>query len=107
VSEWSPEKFINRAADIGESTKLFIEKLFEQRAHPEQAYKSCMGILALAGKTSKERLENACRRALHFESYYYKTVKTILEKSLDKEPLQQNINCLPDHVNIKGESYYQ
>ncbi len=107
VSEWSPEKFINRAADIGQSTKLFVEKLFEQRAHPEQAYKSCMGLLSLAGKAGKERLENACRRALHFESYYYKTVKTILEKSLDKQPLQQS-NCrLPDHVNIRGESYYQ
>lgn len=107
VSEWCPEKFIRWGADVGENTKLFMEKLFEQRSHPEQAYKSCMGILSLAGKTSKERLENACRRALHFESYYYKTVKTILEKSLDKEPLQQSINRLPDHANIRGESYYQ
>jgi hypothetical protein len=66
-----------------------------------------MGLLSLAGKAGKERLENACRRALHFESYYYKTVKTILEKSLDKQPLQQS-NCrLPDHVNIRGESYYK
>jgi hypothetical protein len=51
--------------------------------------------------------ENACKRAMHFESYYYKTVKTILEKSLDKEPLQQSIYRLPDHANIRGESYYQ
>jgi hypothetical protein len=107
VSEWSPEKFIKWGADIGESTKLFMEKLFEQRAHPEQAYKSCMGVLALASKTGKERLENACRRAIHFESYYYKTVKTILEKSLDKEPLQPSVFRLPDHANIRGESYYQ
>jgi transposase len=107
VSDWSPEKFIKWGADIGKSTKLFIEKLFEQRAHPEQAYKSCMGVLALASKTGKERLENACKRALHFESYYYKTVKTILEKSLDKEPLQPSAYRLPDHANIRGESYYQ
>ncbi|MDJ1498970.1 IS21 family transposase [Cytophagaceae bacterium DM2B3-1] len=117
VSEWSADSFIEQAAAIGIHTQQFIAKLLEQRTHVEQAYKSCMGVLTLARKTDKQRVENACCRAIHFESYYYKTIKTILEKGLDQQPLQEEFlqqtglhtkdHVLPDHINIRGQLYYQ
>ncbi|WP_224996928.1 IS21 family transposase [Cesiribacter sp. SM1] len=107
VSEWNPERFKSWAKTIGEETEEFIDKLFEVKPHPEQAYKSAMGILSLAKKAGNERLNNACKRALHFESYYYNTVKKILEKGLDQAELTPSHSILPEHENLRGSSYYE
>lgn len=108
VSEWNAEFFINWAAGVGEPTKHFIEKILASKAHPEQGYKSCLGVLSFAKKTGKERLNNACGRALCYGDYKYSTIKNILDKGLDKEPVQLEISCsIPAHENIRGEQYYQ
>ena len=107
VTEWNPERFKKWAAEIGTETEAFIEKLFETKPHPEQAYKSAMGILALARKVGNHRLNSACARALHFQSYYYNTVKRILEKGLDAIELSTTPIILPDHENVRGRRYYE
>jgi len=108
VAEWSPERFIKWATNIGSSTKAMIETILETRAHPEQGYKVCMGILSLAKKYGNERVNKACKRALYFEHYSYKGVKNILENGLenfedDKDLFSQP---LPKHENIRGNYYY-
>ena len=107
VADWNPERFKSWAKTIGEETEQFIDKLFEVKPHPDQAYRSAMGILSLAKKAGNERLNNACKRALHFESYYYNTVKKILEKGLDQAELTPAHTILPDHENLRGSSYYE
>lgn len=108
VADWNPERFKSWATDIGEPTRHIIDKILEIKTHPEQAYKSCVGVLGFAKKVGKERLNNACRRALSYESYGYPIIKKILNKGLDKEPVQLEINCtIPLHENIRGETYYQ
>lgn len=108
VSEWSPEFFLTWAGGIGESAKQFIGKILESKAHPEQGYRSCLGILCCAKKVGKERLNNACSRALYYGDYKYSIVKNILNKGLDKEPVQLEIHCtIPVHENIRGEKYYK
>lgn len=111
VSEWSPEKFIKWGTDQGESIKQIIEGILERRAHPEQAYKSCMGILNLTRKMGKQRVNLACKRSIAFNSYSYQTVKNILSKGLEEEPLdageKEKQSHIPDHDNIRGQSYYQ
>lgn len=107
VSEWNPERFINWANEIGESTRIVIEKILETKAHPEQSYKACLGVLSFAKKIGKERLELACQRAMYYQSYGYHIIKNILNKGLDKEPIQLEIPCeIPRHKNIRGEVYY-
>lgn len=107
VSEWNPEKFISWANDIGEPTRIIIEKILETKSHPEQSYKACLGILSFAKKIGKERLNNACDRAMYYQSYGYQIIKNILDKGLDKEPIQLEIPCeIPHHDNIRGEVYY-
>jgi transposase len=107
VSEWNPERFISWANDIGESTRIIIEKILETKAHPEQSYKACLGVLSFAKKVGKERLELACQRAMYYQSYGYHIIKNILNKGLDKEPIQLEIPCeIPNHSNIRGEVYY-
>ena len=107
VSEWNPERFKRWGATIGKETEAFIERLFEVKPHPEQAYKSATGILSLAKKVGNERLNNACARALHFQSFYYNTIKKILEKGLDDVEFSPSHTILPDHENVRGSSYYE
>lgn len=109
VAEWTPQKFIQWAEAIHEDVKLYILKILERKQHPEQAYKSCVGILSFAKKIGNERLIKACQRALGYGAYNYKTIQTILEKELDKKdtPLETDQLQMPFHDNIRGENYYQ
>jgi transposase len=113
VSDWHPEKFLNWAADMGPSVKSLIAGVLQSKAHPEQAYKSCIGILSLAKKAGKERLELACQRALYYQSYSYRTIKNILDKGLEEwhedafSSLAAYSSAIPTHSNIRGKAYYQ
>jgi len=107
ITEWTPQRFIDWAASIDESVKDFIVRLLEQKHHPEQAYKSCMGVLSYVKKVGKERLANACKRALDHHVYNYKIIQKILENGLDKlDNENQEEQELPFHNNIRGENYY-
>jgi len=107
ITEWSPQRFINWGASISESVKEFITRLLEQKQHPEQAYKSCMGVLSFAKKVEKERLSAACKRAIDYNIYNYKIIQTILQKGLDSiEQDSENENIIPNHHNIRGNNYY-
>jgi len=108
VSEWNPKYFTDWAADIGAPTKELIEKIIEYKLHPEQAYKACVGVLSFAKKLGKQRLNDACGRALYYENYSYHAVKTILAKGLDSQPiLPEAMPFIAPHQNIRGRSYYQ
>ena len=109
VSDWTPQKFIDWGASINKSVEIFIVKLLDRKKHPEQAYKSCIGVLSLAKKVGNERLTNACKRALDYELYNYKIVQTILNKGLDLLSEQESDDelQLPEHQNIRGNNYYK
>lgn len=109
MTDWTPEKFIQQAAAIHEVVKTYVVAILETKAHPEQAYKSCAGILNLVRKVGKERLTNACKRALSFEVYTYPIILQILEKNLDHYPDQEREQNeqMPEHENIRGSEYYQ
>jgi transposase len=107
VSEWCPEKFINWAASVGAETEKVIKIILESKTHPEQAYKSCAGILSYAKKVGYQRLNQACRRADEFGSYSYRTVKNILTGNFDTLSNEgANQFQLPLHENIRGAEYY-
>ena len=79
-----------------------------RREHPEQAYRSCLGILRLGTKYGEDRLEAACSRAVSWGAFSYKSVKSILEKELDKLKPEEKVPFrLPEHENIRGASYYK
>jgi transposase len=106
-ADWSSEYFITWAQKIGASTTEYIEKILDKKQYPEQSYKSCVGILSMASKIDKERLNNACKRALSYDSVSYNTIKNILERGLDKEEELDLFNVsLSNHDNIRGHEYY-
>lgn len=106
--EWNPSRIISWARSIGSCTALLITRVMEQREHPEQGFRSCLGIIRLEKKYSKQRLENACKRSLKFGGNSFKSVKSILEKELDHQevlPMEDSLEI--EHENIRGSDYYQ
>jgi transposase len=105
--QWTPSRIIRWAATVGESTAKVVETIMNSRRHPEQGYRSCMGIMRLGKQYSNERLEAACGRALVLGTYGYKSIRSILEKRLDQQPLSHPKPYPPiDHKNIRGCDYF-
>lgn len=105
--EWSPDRFSRWAQAIGPHTTQLVQALLSSRKHPQQAYRSCLGLLRLASRYGEDRLEAACRRALPAGIHSYKGVKNILDAKLDQlEPEEAAAVTLTAHENIRGQTYY-
>jgi len=106
--EWTPSRIVSWAQKTGPATAVLVQKIIDSRAHPEQAYRSCLGILRLEKHYSGQRLENACLRALKFSVLSFKALRNILENGLDRLEEKQDGSqpALPDHENIRGSGYY-
>lgn len=107
--EWTPSRMIRWAETIGPETGAVARHILETKPHPEQGFRSCLGIIRLANKYTNERVENACRRARAIGSQSYKSVRSILVTGLDRQPLPESPELrLPfDHEGIRGAKYYQ
>jgi len=109
--EWTPSRIIEWARQTGPKTAELAEAIMKERRHPEQGYRSCLGLLRLGKTYGADRLEAACARAVVVRARSYRNVKSILEKGLDRVPLPD----LPDdpppqqlevHGNIRGPHYW-
>ena len=108
MGEWTPDRFIRSAEKIGPDTVALITAVLDARRHPQQAYRSCIGLLRLADCYGDARLEVAAARALAIGSCSYRSVESILRHRLDEthaEPLEPAEPL--DHDNIRGALYYQ
>jgi transposase len=105
--EWTPAKIREEAARIGPMLSLLVERIISDRPHPEQGYRSCLGIINLEKRFGADRLEAAALRALEIGTRNYPSVKSILEKGLDKVPVSKAPEREPIlHDNIRGSQYY-
>ena len=78
----------------------------EHREHPEHGYRSCLGLIRLSKLYPPERVEQACRRALDLQAYNYKSVKSLLERGLEKMSPEVKQKIIPLHSNVRGNRYY-
>ena len=106
--DWSPSRFIRWAAKIGSSTAQLVEAILTDRPHPEQGYRSCLGILRLEKKYGAKRLEAACARAFNAGARSYRHVDSILKNGLDAMPMRDRSRSSPSitHENTRGSQYY-
>jgi transposase len=106
--EWTPSRIINWAEKTGTCTATLVETIMSTKKHPEQGFRSCMGILSLGKKYTAERLEAASKRAIAIRACSYKSVKSILQNKLDKItlPEQKEVTVVIEHDNIRGEQYF-
>jgi transposase len=107
-AQWTPDRFIRWAAKIGVNTQKLIENVLNSRAHPQQGFRTCLGILRLAKSYGDDRLEAASRRAVSIGGTSYRSVESILKHNLDQKPLpdQPSKNPPIEHTNIRGARYY-
>ena len=109
-AEWTPQRIINWASKTGEATAKTVNAVMESRTHPQQGFRSCLGILSLGKEYTQERLEAACSRAMAIGSPSYKSIQAILKKGLDRLPVQKEEprqSSFIKHSNIRGPQYYQ
>lgn len=112
--EWTPSRLIDWGQAIGPSTAALVEYVIRSKPHPEQGYRSALGILRLARKFSEQRLERACDKAFQIASPSYKTVKTMLAQRMEAAPLHGRDEARAPHedadqlgsANVRGHDYY-
>lgn len=108
-AEWSPERMRRWAKKIGVQTGAFIEHMILSRPFPQQAMRSCLGLLRMGKRFGDERLEKACSIALTAGATRYQQVESILKNKIDQlEPQAINESkVISPHHNIRGSNYYQ
>lgn len=94
------------AEKVGPQTHDLIKATLKSRHFPEQAFRSCLGILNLAKKHPSSRMELACQAVLQNKSLSYKAVKDELDWLMKRTPIPVS-ETLPAHDNIRGHEYYQ
>jgi transposase len=111
--QWTPGRLLNWAQKIGAGTRAVVQWQFDHRPHPEQGYRSCLGLLNLARAYGEERLEAACRRALTIGSPTRKRILAILKAKLDQHPELFAASDIPaptaarTHANVRGPDYFR
>jgi len=107
--EWTAARIADKGREIGSSTVSVLHRIMETKTHPEIGYRACLGVVRLATRYSNERLEAACSRALMMNVCSYRSIKSILENSLDRQPLEPlDIPAVHGevHSNVRGSAYY-
>jgi transposase len=110
-AEWTPSRLIRWAEKIGPNAAVVVEEILRRRPHPEQGFRSSLGLIRLSKRYSPARVEAACQRARAIASPSYRSVRSILKNGLEKQSLLPLLTDTPDtvcdHENIRGPEYYQ
>lgn len=109
-AQWSPQRLIDWGTRIGPACGEVVRWQLHSRPHPEQGYRSCLGLMRLSRQFGPERLEAACARALLIRAPQYRSVKSILDTGLDRQSAAPTntteASALPAHENVRGPQYY-
>jgi transposase len=103
--DWTHERILREAGTIGDDTKALVEVILRSRPHPEQGFRSCIGILGLSKRYGTERVDAACAKALALGTRSYGSVSAILKNAQEKKAAPSDPPSL-FHENIRGPGYY-
>ena len=106
--EWTPHRLIHWGESIGAATAEAVTRLMAENRHPEHGYRACLGLLSLAKRFGKVRLEAACMLALRIGACQYRHVNDILKNNRDQStPVVADDWVSPTHAHLRGPDYYQ
>lgn len=108
--EWTPERITRWVARSGPEARRLAEEILASRAHPQQGFRACLGLIRLGDRYGHERLEAACRRALRVGGISYRSVASILSSGLDRQdelPVEPEERAVVEHDNVRGADYYR
>lgn len=106
-AEWTPSRIVRWAEAAGPSVAALVDAIMHTRPHPEQGFRSCLGIIRLGARYGDDRLEAACRRALAVHGFSYRSVDSILRTGLDRQTLPGAPPAPFTHENLRGPDYYR
>jgi len=105
--EWTPARLMASAEKVGPSTAGFCAAVMAARPHPEQGFRTCLGVLALVKTYGAARVDAACRRGLDIRAHSVASIRSILRNGLDRAFLKETPDAPPiRHGNIRGQRYY-
>lgn len=106
--EWTPQRLVHWGESIGPATAEAVTRLMAENRHPEHGYRACLGLLSLAKRYGKVRLEAACMLALQIGACQYRHVNDILKNNRDQSvPVVADEWVSPEHAHLRGPGYYQ
>ena len=97
------------AGPMGPETHALADEILRDQPHPEQGYRSCLGLYRLGHRYGKTRLEAACARARAVGARSYRHVDAMLKHGLDRTPVQTPLLVTPiiSPEHVRGPEYYQ
>jgi transposase len=105
--EWTPSRLVEWARKTGPQCAQAVEHILQSKPHPEQGFRSCLGIIRLGKGVGAQRLEAACARALRLDICSYRSIKSILDRGLDRQDQEPELPLpSPVHENVRGQGYY-
>lgn len=107
--EWTPSRLVAWGEQTGPATGALVAAILASRPHPEQGFRSCLGIFRLGRRHGPERMEAACARALAVGALSYRSIDSILRAGLDRASLPEPapVRATRDHPNVRGPGYYE
>src|SRR3954470_6866678 len=105
-AEWTPERFQRWARAIGPHTEGLILAVLASRPHPEQGFRTCLGVLRLYRGLDPARAEAVSARAVAIGALTYKSIASILAHNLDRAAPQAGTAPVIDHPNVRGSRYF-
>jgi transposase len=118
-AEWTPERIASQAKTIGPACTELVTRIMDHRRHPEQGFRSAMGVIRLEGERGPEKLEKACVKALAIGAILLPAVRNILRNSMQDVPLAETLGNHEEEAsivqktdllaaeNIRGRDYFQ
>jgi transposase len=99
VRSWTAESFSQWAKSVGPETSALTNAFFATGRHPEQGFRSILGLKRLAEKFGAQALEEATKLANARSIVSQRFVRQLLEnRTASHTPLV--------HTNVRGSGYY-
>ena len=107
--EWTPGRLVAWGEQTGPATGALVTAILASRPHPEQGFRSCLGIFRLGRRHGEARLEAACARALVAGALSYRSVDSILKGGLERAPMPESppVRATCSHANVRGPAAYE
>jgi hypothetical protein len=103
---WTPDRFRRWAAQIGQNTEGLIVAVLASRRHPEQAFRTCLGVLKLYRGVDAALAEAVSARALEIGALNCKSVAALLTRKPAAAAKDNAPATLFEHANLRGPGYY-
>ena len=106
-AEWTPERFRRWGATIGPETEGLVIAILANRPHPEQGFRTCLGVLRLFKDLDRARAETVAARAIAIGALTYKSIALIIATKLDRTPpAAAEPHAVLTHPNLRGSGYF-